>query len=407
MLLRSLCYRECSAQFGSASASEPEPALNGGFRFNISATPVDQRQGEFYGHGVTPSGSTNNPTTTAAANMASIPLARIHGVNDLRLDSIDSPECGEADVLVKVRECGICGSDLTYLAMGGLTGPDTPMPLGHELWGEVSEVGCQVTHLEAGDRVVVQPMSNGNNIGNGGPEGGFSPLLLVRNVATEPGCVLKLPAELPQEYGALVEPMAVAQHGANRIAAHAGDKAVIFGAGPIGLSLVQVLIHRGLKDIVVVDLSEHRLAAATTMGATGLQGDDPALMQKLVELHGANNFFGMLMPGTTVFFEATGVRAVFERIVDTAGPGARICLTGVHKEAAKIDLMMLLAKEVSIVPAMGYEGEFDEVIAMLLSGNLNPAQMVTHHFPLSEITSAFDTAKNTTEAIKVLIDCQS
>ena len=72
--------------------------------------------------------------------MPTIPLARIHGVDDLQLGLVDTPQCGVDDVIVKVRECGICGSDLGYLSMGGLTGPDTPMPLGHELsvHGELS-----------------------------------------------------------------------------------------------------------------------------------------------------------------------------------------------------------------------------------------------------------------------------
>ena len=87
--------------------------------------------------------------------MTAIPLARIHGKDDLRLDSVESPVCGDDDVVVKVRQCGICGSDLGYVAMGGLTGPEVPMPLGHELWGEVNEIGRNVTHVVAGDRVVV------------------------------------------------------------------------------------------------------------------------------------------------------------------------------------------------------------------------------------------------------------
>lgn len=339
--------------------------------------------------------------------MTAIPLARIHGVNDLRLDSVAPPECGADDVVVKVRECGICGSDLGYLSIGGLTGPEVPMPLGHELWGEVSEAGNNVTHVAAGDKVVVQPMSNGNNIGNGGMEGGFSPFLLVRNAASDPGSTVKMPDGLPLEYGALVEPLAVAQHGANRVAAAAQDKAVIYGAGPIGLSMLQVLEYRGLTDIAVVDLSAHRLQAAAAMGATPLRGDDPQLLQQLIELHGATDFFGMPMPASSLLFEATGVRAVFESIVAGAGPGSRICLTGVHKEAATVDLVMLLAKEVSVIPAMGYDREFDEVIAMLQSGKLTPSQMVTHHLPLSDICAAFELARDTEHAIKILIDCQA
>jgi len=339
--------------------------------------------------------------------MATIPLAQIHGVNDLRLDRVPPPSCGPDDVVVQVRECGICGSDLGYLAMGGLTGPDRPMPLGHELWGLVSEVGASVSHVRAGDRVVVQPLGGGNIIGNGGTEGGFSPYLLVRNAAREPACVLKLPADFPQGYGALVEPLSVAQHGANRVGASSADKAVVFGAGPIGLSIIQVLAFRGLDDIVAVDLSERRLAAARSLGAMGLRADDPQLPQRLRERHGSRAFFGMPMPGSSVYFEATGVRAVFEHIVAMAGPGSRICLTGVHKEAATVDLVMLLAKEVSIVPAMGYDGEFTEVIAMLQSGKIDPTAMVTHRFPLSEINAAFAMARDPANAIKVMIDCQA
>jgi 2-desacetyl-2-hydroxyethyl bacteriochlorophyllide A dehydrogenase len=339
--------------------------------------------------------------------MTAIPQARIHGVDDLRLGTAPQPVCGPDDVVVQVRECGICGSDLGYLAMGGLTGPDTPMPVGHELWGVVSEAGANVTHVKAGERVVVQPMSNGNNIGNGGTEGGFSPYLLVRNAASDTGSTVVLPKGFPDEYGALVEPLAVAQHGANRVKASATDKAVIFGAGPIGLSMLQILTYRGLTDVVLVDLSERRLDAARALGAIGLRGDDSQLAQKLIEHHGSSSFFGMPMPGSTLFFEATGVRAVFEHIVDIAGPGSRICLTGVHKDSATINLVMLLAKEVSIIPAMGYDREFDEVIAMLQSSAIDPTVMVTHHFPLSDIGAAFAAAQNPQSAIKVMVDCQA
>ena len=339
--------------------------------------------------------------------LGTVPLARIHGVNDLRLDEVAAPVCGDDDVLVAVQQCGICGSDLGYVGMGGLTGPDTPMPLGHELWGEVSEVGCNVTHVAPGDRVVVQPMSNGNNIGNGGPEGGFSPLLNVRNAARHPGAVIKLPETLPAQYGALVEPLAVAQHGVNRVSAQAADRAVIFGSGPIGLCMLLALRHRGLEDVVVVDLAPERLALAKSLGGIPLQADDDALAGQLVEIHGSTPFFGMPMPASTLYVEATGVRSVFERIVSLAGPGSRVCLTGLHKEPATVDLVMLLAKEVSIVPAMGYEDEFDEVIAMLLGGTVDPTPLVTHHFPLADLLQAFDTARDTSSAVKVIVDCQS
>lgn len=338
--------------------------------------------------------------------MSSVPQARIHGVNELRLDHVPAPECGENDVVVSVRECGICGSDLGYLAMGGLLGPGNPMSLGHELWGEVAQAGANVTHVAPGDRVVVQPLSNNNHIGNGGPEGGFTPALLVRNAALDAGSVIRYPDDLPSAWGALVEPLAVAQHGANRAAVTADDSAVIYGAGPIGLSLLQVLKYRGLEDIAVVDLSDARLEVAAAMGGVPLRADDGQLQEKLLALHGSAEFFGMPVPASSVYFEATGVRQVFQSMVEAAGPRSRICLMGVHKEAVELDLVMLLAREVDIIPAMGYDNEFAEVIAMMQSGRIDPTPMVTHHFPLSDVVAAFDLARNPAGSIKIIVDCQ-
>jgi 2-desacetyl-2-hydroxyethyl bacteriochlorophyllide A dehydrogenase len=338
--------------------------------------------------------------------MTTIPLARIHGVNDLRLDTVDYPNCGPDDLIVQVQQCGICGSDLGFLSLGGVMGPGEPLAIGHEFWGLVHETGGNVTHLKIGEKVVVHPLSNNNLIGNGGPEGGFSPYILVRNAANDHSCTLTMPASLPEFYGALVEPLSVAKHSANRVSVGAHDKVVIFGAGTIGLSLVLILKHLNLQDIVVVDLSAQRLDIAASLGVHTLRGDDPELAQKLTDIHGSSSFFGMPMPGSSVYFEMTGAKAAFENILEIAGPQSRVCLTGVHKQPVSIDLAMLMAKEVSIIPAMAYEGEFEEVLELLREGSIDPGVLVTHHFPLSDIENAFIAAQDTQSAVKVLVDCQ-
>src|SRR3972149_1466547 len=155
----------------------------------------------------------------------------IHGPNDVRLIDIPKPEPGPRDVVVKVAACGICGSDLSYVAMGGLpVGSGEPMPIGHELSGVVDAVGEAVTSVRVGQRVAVNPEAAGNRIGNGGGEGGFTPYLLVRNV-TDDACVYPLPDSLTFHQGALVEPLAVGMHAVNKAEARANDKVVVFGAG--------------------------------------------------------------------------------------------------------------------------------------------------------------------------------
>jgi threonine dehydrogenase-like Zn-dependent dehydrogenase len=138
----------------------------------------------------------------------SMPLVRVHGVDDVRLDTVEKPTITADDVLVQVSLCGICGSDLGYITMGGL-GLTQPMPLGHELVGTVVEVGDNVDHLDVGDRVVVNPMAAGNSIGNGGTEGAFAPYLMVRCVSSDRDAALKIPESLTMEQAAMVEPLSV------------------------------------------------------------------------------------------------------------------------------------------------------------------------------------------------------
>ena len=168
-------------------------------------------------------------------------LLNIHGVDDVRLDPVEAPEPGENDVVVRVRACGICGSDLSYIKMGGiLRAPGQTTPLGHEAAGEVIKVGASVRDAQVGQRVVINPMQTPSFIGSGGPEGAFTEEVLVRD-ARLGDSLLPMDPDLPWEVAALSEPLAVGLHGVNRADLRPGDKAVVFGCGPIGLALS--LIH--------------------------------------------------------------------------------------------------------------------------------------------------------------------
>ena len=334
----------------------------------------------------------------------SMPLVHIHGINDVRIDRVPTPVCGNHDVVVQVQQCGICGSDLGYIAMGGLLGPGNPMPIGHELSGVITQTGSAVTHVAAGDRVVVNPEGAGNRIGNSGPEGGFAPYLLVRNVTQDAGAVLKLPDTLDFETGALVEPLSVAMHAVHQAQAKLGDRVVVFGAGPIGLGIVMVLRYYGIDAISVVDRSAHRLQVAATLGAQPCMADK-ALAQTLIAQQGEAEFWGSTIPAADIYIEATGVGSVFQQIVKLAKPKARIVVVGVHKAAAELDMVTLLMKELVITGSMAYPDEFPQVIAMLESGKVNAKAMVSHHFALEDFSQALITAQDQEKAIKILVRC--
>ncbi len=339
--------------------------------------------------------------------MKEMPLVQIHGINKISIDSVKTPVAGVDDVVVQVAQCGICGSDLGYIAMGGLLGPGTPMPLGHELSGTVVQAGGNIRHLKIGDRVVVNPEGNTNRIGNSGPEGGFAPYLLVRGAAIDENCITLLPDSLDFELGALVEPLSVSMHAVHQGQAKAKDRAVVFGAGPIGLGIVMVLRYYGLEHIVVVDMAAQRLAMAEQLGATAFKADAGDLSKFLRDRHGTEEVMGMPVPASDVYFEATGVGTVFQQIGQLAKTGARAVIVGVHKKPVELDLVNVLIRELNIIGAMAYPDEFSQVIEMLASGRVDARPLISHRYPLSDFDTALATATAGNEAIKVLVDCQA
>jgi 2-desacetyl-2-hydroxyethyl bacteriochlorophyllide A dehydrogenase len=331
-----------------------------------------------------------------------VKVAAVHGPDDLRLDEVAEPVCGDDDVVVRVAACGICGSDLGYVAAGGLGGP-MPMPLGHEIAGVVARMGSAVRDVAPGATVIVNPMAAGNNIGNGGGEGGLAPLVLVRNHARAPG-VLAIPASVPLARAALAEPLAVALHAVNRAAPAPGERVVVLGAGAIGLGVVYWLRRRGIDDVVVADLAPRRRELALRLGARAAL--DPAaqpLAAALGELHGRGSVFGWPVVGSDVYVDTAGAPALIGDVVAMARAGARLVVVAVHHHPVPVDFRSLLAKELTITAAIGYPTELPEVVAMLAAGDPTVDALVTHEVAWPDVAGAFATARDTSAAVKVIL----
>lgn len=326
----------------------------------------------------------------------------VYGPNDLRLCDVEKPKAGPGDVVINVGVAGICGSDLGFVAMGGLLGPGSdPMPLGHELAGTVVEVGAVVSAFAIGDRVVLNPLIN--MVGNGAPEGGFGEQLLIRDVASKPESLLHLPENISMEVGALIEPLAVATHAVNQMGVKAGDKVAIYGAGPIGLAAIVVLHYRCIQDIVVFDLSPFRRDRALELGArTALDPREKNPSEALLELHGEVEVFRSPAPQTTHFLESSGA-PVLPEIIGYARTGAKICVVSLQKEDVPVSFRLVMAKELVLIGALGYPTEFEDVLMMLKDGNIDLEAYVSHRFDGADFMEAFETAKQQDKAAKVLV----
>jgi (R,R)-butanediol dehydrogenase / meso-butanediol dehydrogenase / diacetyl reductase len=330
-------------------------------------------------------------------------VLNIHGVNDVRLDPADPPQPGHKDVVIKVKACGICGSDLSYIKLGGIhRKPGGVTPIGHEAAGEVTVVGSAVEGVSVGQRVVINPMMTPGYIGSGGPEGAFTEELLVRDARLGES-LLPIPEDLPYEVAALTEPLAVALHGVNRAQVKVGDKVVVFGCGPIGLGMIVWLVDRGVTDIVALDLANERLERAMSLGARAVI--NPAredVRSRLLELHGSARVFSRECVGTDAYIDVAGAPNILSDVIGMAKYQSRLVVTAAYMKPVEIDLGAMLTTEMIITTAVGYPTEMPEVISALPRLRDKVAAMISHRFAFDRVIDAFAIA-GTPASAKVMV----
>ena len=317
---------------------------------------------------------------------------------------VDRPQPGPADVLVRMRACGICGSDAFYISIGGIPPRQGCTPLGHEPAGEVVQVGAAVTGVSVGDHVVINPMAAPSGIiGNGGAAGALADFLLIENAVR--GVSLEvIPDHIPWEVAALNEPMAVARHGANQCSPKPGDKVVVFGAGPVGLGAALAFKSLGAGHVAVVDILPGRLDKALQIGADAvINSAEEDVVQRLIELHGEGEAMWPGKAGTDIYLDAAGVPAVVTTALSAAKRRATLGIVAVHKEQVPVDLVNIMSNEITIVGSMGYPDEIFEVTEDLVANWEKYALIVSHIVPFDEVERALQLASTPGAADKVVV----
>ncbi|MFF9457153.1 zinc-dependent alcohol dehydrogenase [Streptomyces flaveolus] len=342
--------------------------------------------------------------------MATMKSLQTSGINKTEVVEVERPVPGSKDVLIRIRACGICGTDTTFLRMGGmpthahLGGDLVSIPLGHEPAGEIVETGADVVGLKVGDRVVVNPQDATNGlIGCGSKYGGMSEYLIIENAEVGKS-VAVFPDTVPFAVASLNEPMAVARHCVNRSEATADDKVVIFGAGPIGLGAAIWLKLRGVAHVVVVDVVASRLEKATAVGVDEvINSAEEDITARLALFHGeAVNALGQPRVGTDIYIDAAGAPAVFDTVIANAKWHAKLVMVAVQKKG-EIDLGGMLRSELTLVASQGYPTEIFEVTPELVEHQDRFAQLISHRVPFSEVERAFELTLTPGAAEKVVV----
>lgn len=316
------------------------------------------------------------------------------------------PHVGPNDVLLKIRACGICGSDAYYTSVGGIPPRQGATPLGHEPAGEIVRIGANVTGFTIGDHVVPDPMAAPTGIiGSGGATGALADYLLIHNA--EEGVTLRtIPDHIPWDVAALNEPMAVAHHAVNRSGAKPGDTAVVFGAGPIGLGATISLKAKGVAHVVVIDVVPARLHTALKIGADAvINSTEQDIATRLNELHGAaTDALGHTKKvGTDIYIDAAGAAPVLHTIFDIAKHRAIVTVVAVHKHPIDIDLGKLLSTEIDLRLSMGYPTEIFEVTDQIITHWEKYQHIISHRMPFNEALDALTLASMPGIADKVIV----
>jgi (R,R)-butanediol dehydrogenase / meso-butanediol dehydrogenase / diacetyl reductase len=335
----------------------------------------------------------------------------VHGVDDVRVDTVARPRAAAGEIVLRVDACGICGSDLTFIAQGGgAPGSAAPLPLGHEAAGTVVDVGAEVGGVTPGMRVFINPMIGGSDpaalrsvIGNGGTEGAFTDLLRVRN-ARLGETLFPIPDTVSAETAALVEPLAVALHGVTRGDPRPDETVVVYGCGPIGLGAIVWLRRLGVRRIVAVDRIASRLERATALGATHVvDGSKQDLRSALQAACGARNVAGIEVVDADLYLDMAGAAALVQDTIAFAKQGARMVITAVYKKPVEFDLRRMLLSEFTVTMAIGYDpAGLADIAAVLSELDADAHHLISHRFDFDRFAEAVQVAQSG-ECAKVMV----
>lgn len=328
-----------------------------------------------------------------------VKCAKLYGIGDLRYEEAPFPECGVDEVIVKVKSCGICGSDLGRVYVKGTY--TFPTVIGHEFSGRVV---FDPLGLMTNENVCVFPLlpcfkckscSEGNyatceNYDYYGSrrDGGMTEYIAVKRWS-----LVKMPSGLSYDEGAMCEPVSVARHAAGKLNISKGESVFISGAGPIGLIAGQWAVLFGAKKVYYTDIDKRKLEFAKTLGFYEWENGTV----------------------TDCALEGTGYSDALQKCLETVKPHGRMVLMG--NPAGEVTMSQntywqILRKELCINGTWNSSyndvvNDWHESIKAMADGKLNVKPLITHKFPLSECNTAFEMMKNKTEFYnKVILNMQ-
>jgi D-xylulose reductase len=345
--------------------------------------------------------------------MATMRALVVEKKGEIALRDIEvNEELGPQDVRITLHTVGICASDVHYFTDGRIGDfiVNEPMILGHEASGVISEVGSEVTHLAVGDRVCMEPgipspdsIETKTGHYNLDPKVRFWATPPVHGVLRESvvhpaGYTYKLPDNVSFAEGAMIEPLAVGLHAANKAKIAPGDVALVLGAGTIGMVTALAALAGGCSRVIMTDVIPEKLALAETLGAITAvnvaKEDLAAVVNDITAGRGVN-----------IVFECSGNKKVIESAFDNAAPGATVIFVGLPDGPIQYDILQGSVKEIRVEHVFRYTNVYDRAVALMGSGKIDVKPLLTDRYPFEKAVDAFHAFLNMgPTSVKIQID---
>lgn len=328
--------------------------------------------------------------------------AVFHGPRDVRFEEVERPVLSEGEVLLRVKACGICGSDLhtyrhgMFLDLGSQI--ESGRVLGHEFSGEVADICGKVAGVKIGDRVTSVGMgANAEYVK-------LSPEMSANLIQIEEGVSFV--------EAATTEPLATSLHAANLGDAQDAETHVIMGAGIIGLGILQCIKARSSAKVIVVDLSEKRLAKAKELGAdTTVNAGEVDAVQEILAITGSEHLglVEAINGNVDVVYDSAGMgknfkgTSVLEQALSMASINGRVVIVAVYEQEVSVDYNIVVRKGLKILGSWAWTmDEFVEASELIRTGQIDRKPLVSHTFSLEQASEAYETQLLAEEAVKVV-----
>lgn len=336
--------------------------------------------------------------------------AVIKEMNRLQLQEAEIPDLNDGEALIKVKYCGICGSDL-HVLKGKHPTAQFPVIPGHEFVGELADIkGHETSGFQIGDIVVAQPFfscghcepcAKGSDnicrhldfmgVHRNGAFAQYAKVLTRK--------MYKMPSDIDLRLAALTEPVAVAMHDVRTSGLKTGETALIIGGGPIGMLIAMVAEHAGARQIVISEISDSRRAFAEELGYQTVNPLSDQFDKELMKLTESKGF--------DVAFEVSGSKPGITAAVEYTANTGTVMIVGMSSEPYPVDLAKVFAKELKVIGVRIHsQYNFIGAVEMLKNGDFNHKfiKLVSEIYPLAKVEEAFRYAQTPGDYFKILVD---